>query len=48
MATQELLSSHDPFENAQPRYLAVAQLLSKSITAGEYGVGSLLPTETEL
>lgn len=48
MATRETTSLNDPFENAQPRYLAVAQLLSKSITAGEYGVGSLLPTETEL
>ena len=48
MATRETSSLNDPFENAQPRYLAVAQLLSKSITAGEYGVGSLLPTETEL
>lgn len=48
MATRETPTSHDPFENAQPRYLAVAQLLSKAITAGEYDVGSLLPTETEL
>lgn len=48
MATQELTTSPDPFENAQPRYLAVAQMLSKAITSGEYGVGSLLPTETEL
>lgn len=48
MATQEMSSSPDPFENAQPRYLAVAQMLSKAITSGEYGVGSLLPTETEL
>jgi DNA-binding GntR family transcriptional regulator len=48
MATREISSSSDPFENAQPRYLAVAQMLSKSITSGEYDVGSLLPTETEL
>jgi DNA-binding GntR family transcriptional regulator len=48
MALRELAPSPDPFENAQPRYLAVAQMLSKAITSGEYGVGTLLPTETEL
>lgn len=48
MATREISPPHDPFENAQPRYLAVAQRLSKAITSGEYDVGSLLPTETEL
>ncbi len=48
MATREGSSSQDPFESAKPRYLAVAQLLSKAITSGEYDVGSLLPTETEL
>jgi len=37
-----------PFESAQPRYLAVAERLSDSITQGEYGIGSLLPTESEL
>ena len=37
-----------PFESAQPRYLAVAERLSKAINKGEYGVGSLLPTESEL
>jgi len=42
------LGSQTPFESAQPRYLAVAERLSDSITQGEYGVGSLLPTESEL
>jgi len=40
--------SQTPFESAQPRYLAVAERLSQAITQGEYGVGSLLPTESEL
>jgi DNA-binding GntR family transcriptional regulator len=37
-----------PFESAQPRYLAVAERLSQAITQGDYGIGSLLPTESEL
>lgn len=48
MATANSLTSQTPFESAQPRYLAVAERLSKSINQGEYGVGSLLPTESEL
>ena len=41
-------ATQTPFESAQPRYLAVAERLSQAITQGDYGVGSLLPTESEL
>lgn len=37
-----------PFESAQPRYLALAELLSDGIRSGQYAVGTLLPTEAEL
>ncbi|MGN6463760.1 MAG: GntR family transcriptional regulator [Pseudolabrys sp.] len=37
-----------PFESAQPRYLALAELLSEGIRSGQYAVGTLLPTEAEL
>ena len=48
MIRSETMSSDTPFESAQPRYLTVAKTLSRAITQGDYGVGSLLPTETEL
>ncbi len=48
MVTMNQNISPTPFESAQPRYLAVAERLSKAINQGEYGVGSLLPTESEL
>lgn len=48
MATREIPNSSDPFESAQPRYLVVAQRLSRAIATGQYAVGSLLPAETDL
>ena len=48
MVTTNQNNSTTPFESAQTRYLAVAEKLSKAINQGEYGVGSLLPTESEL
>lgn len=48
MLNSESTTSHTPFESAQPRYLAVAQALSRAIADGRYAVGSLLPTESEL
>lgn len=48
MLNMQAASPQTPFGSAQPRYLAVAQALSRAITQGQYAVGTLLPTETEL
>src|SRR4051812_11155945 len=48
MTDSNLTGRATPFDGAQPRYLALAESLSNSIKAGEYPIGTLLPTEEEL
>ncbi len=48
MIQSDTATSLSPFETAQPRYLVIAERLSRAILDGEYAVGDLLPTEQEL